>query len=190
MRRCVILESPYAGGIALNVAYARAAMRDCLRRDEAPFASHLLYTQDGVLRDDDPTERAAGIEAGLDIGERMDASVVYTDLGISKGMEQGIERARAHGRPIEYRTLGKAEMQRIRESTRSRPIIIDRPDGVIPGLFPINTYLVEKIGHVIAAVIDDDAQGRRVWVGAELRLASIEGDEIKIGEIKVGDPIT
>lgn len=43
--RLVILESPYAGNIEKNVAYARACVRDSLSRGEAPIASHLLYTQ-------------------------------------------------------------------------------------------------------------------------------------------------
>jgi hypothetical protein len=63
--RRVILESPYAGDIERNVAYARAAMRDSLLRGEAPIASHLLYTQPGVLDDQVSDERRLGIEAGL-----------------------------------------------------------------------------------------------------------------------------
>jgi hypothetical protein len=47
MRR-VIIESPYSGDVETNVAYARAALRDCLSRGEAPLASHLLYTQPGA----------------------------------------------------------------------------------------------------------------------------------------------
>ena len=43
------------------MAYARACVADCLRRGEAPIASHLLYTQPGVLDDDVPEERAQGI---------------------------------------------------------------------------------------------------------------------------------
>lgn len=39
----VLLESPYAGYVERNLAYARACARDCLLRGEAPFASHLLY---------------------------------------------------------------------------------------------------------------------------------------------------
>lgn len=89
----------------LSVMYARAAMRDCLQRGEAPYASHLLYTQDGVLDDDIPDERALGIEAGLQWGAAASKTVVYTDLGISDGMQQGIERAKAQGRMIEYRSL-------------------------------------------------------------------------------------
>ena len=104
MRR-VILESPYAGDIEANVAYARACMHDCLTRGEAPFASHLLYTQPGVLRDDSVEERRLGIFAGLVWGEVADATVVYTDRGISSGMRFGIARALAQGRMVEYRKL-------------------------------------------------------------------------------------
>jgi hypothetical protein len=104
--RMVIIESPYAGDIERNVAYARAAMADCLRRGEAPFASHLLYTQPDVLRDEVPEERALGIDAGLELGKRADATVVYTDLGLSRGMEYGIAAAEKANRPIEYRSLG------------------------------------------------------------------------------------
>ena len=50
----VIVESPYAGDIEKNMRYLRACIRDCLLRGETPYASHALYTQDGVLRDDIP----------------------------------------------------------------------------------------------------------------------------------------
>jgi hypothetical protein len=56
-RRLVILESPFAGDIDLNVAYARACVAHRLSLGEAPIASHLLYTQPGILRDDVPEER-------------------------------------------------------------------------------------------------------------------------------------
>jgi DNA polymerase I-like protein with 3'-5' exonuclease and polymerase domains len=46
----VIVESPFAGGFA-NVKYSRECIKDCLNRGESPFASHLLYTQKGVLND-------------------------------------------------------------------------------------------------------------------------------------------
>lgn len=103
--RFVIVESPYAGDVEANVAYARLCIRDCLNRGEAPFASHLLYTQPSVLRDEVPEERQWGIDAGLELAKRADATVVYMDRGTSRGMEYGIAAARAAGRPIEYRTL-------------------------------------------------------------------------------------
>lgn len=46
--RLVIIESPFAGDVVRNLRYLRACMRDCLRRGEAPYASHALYTQPGV----------------------------------------------------------------------------------------------------------------------------------------------
>lgn len=103
--RLVIVESPFAGNIVRNLAYARAAMRDCLFRGEAPFASHALYTQPGVLNDSAPSERRLGIDAGLAWGVKAEATVVYTDLGISGGMKEGIAAAERIGRVIEYRSL-------------------------------------------------------------------------------------
>jgi hypothetical protein len=104
MRR-VILESPYAGDVDRNVTYARLCLRDSLLRGEAPIASHLLYTQPNVLDDNLPEERQLGIDAGLSWREVAEATVVYTDLGISKGMQYGIDKAAASGLPVEYRTI-------------------------------------------------------------------------------------
>lgn len=104
--RLVIVESPYAGKVRRNVRYARACLRDCLLRREAPFASHLLYTQPGVLRDGTRRERRLGMEAGFCWALMAEATVVYEDYGISPGMSLGIEMAHAAGRPVEYRALG------------------------------------------------------------------------------------
>ena len=52
--RLVIVESPYAGDIETNVKYARRCVKDSLMRGEAPIASHLLYTQEGILDDTTP----------------------------------------------------------------------------------------------------------------------------------------
>ncbi len=103
--RLVILESPYAGNVETNTRYARACLRDCLLRGEYPIASHLLYTQSGVLDDDKPDERALGIEAGLAWGAKADATVVYSDLGVSAGMVHGIENAYSATRPVEFRNI-------------------------------------------------------------------------------------
>lgn len=105
MRR-VVVESPFAGNWWrrwLNRRYARACLRDCLLRGEAPLASHLLYPQ--VLKDEDPAERDWGIRAGLVWMEFADASVVYTDRGISSGMKLGIAAAKQAGVAVEFRKL-------------------------------------------------------------------------------------
>src|SRR5215831_6437670 len=110
--RLVIVESPYAGNPwrrFLNRHYARMCLRDCIERGEAPFASHLLYPQRGILRDGDAIERQRGIAAGLAWGEVADATVVYTDRGITLGMQQGIHAAMQARRPVEYRSLVTSE---------------------------------------------------------------------------------
>lgn len=103
--RLVILESPYAGDIEANLEYGRRCIRDSLSRGEAPIASHLLYTQPGILRDEIPEERQWGIDAGLAWGEVASATVVYTDRGVSKGMLYGIENAQKAGPIVKYRTI-------------------------------------------------------------------------------------
>jgi hypothetical protein len=108
MRR-VILESPFAGktdaDIVANVTYARACVRDSVLRGEAPIASHLLFTQPGILDDKVPTERALGIEAGLAWLIHADAMVLYVDRGMSPGMQDAMKEAQRHGVPTELRSL-------------------------------------------------------------------------------------
>jgi hypothetical protein len=103
--KLVLIESPYAGDVAANVAYAKRAVLDCLRRGESPYASHLFFTQDGLLDDKDPEQRILGIEAGLAWAAKAELTAVYIDFGVSNGMQFGIARARDEGRPIEFRRL-------------------------------------------------------------------------------------
>lgn len=109
--KLVILESPFAAGnghtVEENIEYARACVRDSLSRGEAPIASHLLYTQPGILNDDIPQERSWGIRAGLAWKEVAECSVVYTDHGISQGMRYGMEAAIAAGLTVELRRLNE-----------------------------------------------------------------------------------
>lgn len=111
---CVIVESPYSGDIETNTQYAQEAMQDCLKRGEAPFLSHLLYTQVpkvGFVSDDDKKHeligRDAAMKAGWAWGAKADKTVVYADRGMSSGMKAGIEAAKKVGRPVEFRSLEK-----------------------------------------------------------------------------------
>lgn len=101
----VLIESPYAGDVERNLRYLRAAMRDCLKRGEAPYASHAIYTQPGVLNDNDPEERELGMRAGWAYLEAVDLVVAYCDLGTSSGMLRGCVRAVDAGLRVEYRSL-------------------------------------------------------------------------------------
>ena len=101
----VIIESPYEGCIERNIAYARACLRDSLNRGEAPIASHLLYTQPGVLDDNLMNERMLGINAGLAWRSVADKHVFYVDLGYSSGMLYALGYASENNIIIEERRI-------------------------------------------------------------------------------------
>lgn len=105
--KTVAIESPYAGEVTRNVAYAKRAVLDCLRRNEAPYASHLFFTQEGLLDDLKPEERELGIRAGLYWGASAKLRVFYIDLGWSKGMVQGFIYARSIFQSFEIRALDR-----------------------------------------------------------------------------------
>ena len=120
MSRLVLLESPYAkqdagthehpafpGSSYQFIVYARRCTRDSVLRGEAPFPSHLIYTQSGILDDTSAGERQLGIDAGTAWLGKAEAVVVYTDYGVSRGMQHRIEHARGMGLPIETREIGK-----------------------------------------------------------------------------------
>jgi hypothetical protein len=107
--KLVILESPYRGAKhedrSANVEYARRCVRHSLGQGEAPIASHLLYTQPGILLDNHPEEREWGIGAGLAWLPFAEAVVVYQDRGISQGMHRGIVAALKANVRVEYRRI-------------------------------------------------------------------------------------
>lgn len=119
-----IVESPYSAGsirdFARNVRYARAAVLDAIQLGYAPIASHLLYTQEGILSEATPEDRERGIKAGHEAYKyvlpsyREDKArgfahrpvcLVYPDLGITEGMRAGIKEAKTHGCSVLHRTL-------------------------------------------------------------------------------------
>lgn len=101
--KLVILESPYAGDVERNVEYARQCMLDSLSKDEAPIASHLLYTQ--MLDDDVAAQRKLGIDAGLAWRRVAEAAVFYVDYGWSRGMEFARDMYTREGIPFEIRRI-------------------------------------------------------------------------------------
>lgn len=102
----VLILSPYKGDIDRNVAYARRCMLDSMGRWEAPFASHLLYTQ--ILNDGNPAERALGFQCEAAWSGFAQLLAVYTDMGISPGMKKTMEKLKGVI-PIVLRTLDKDE---------------------------------------------------------------------------------
>jgi hypothetical protein len=102
----VIVESPYKGDILKNEIYGEFCLHDCIvNHNESPFASHLLYTRQHVLRDHIPEERKLGIEAGFYWREVSEKTVFYVDLGMTEGMELGIADCVKKKHPYEIRKL-------------------------------------------------------------------------------------
>lgn len=114
MRR-VVVESPFAGrgrwwlqrrwDAWMNRLYAKDACTDCIYRDEAPFAGHLLYTQ--FLDDRVTSERNRGMRSARSWLGEAELVAVYVDRGVTRGMSQGIAWATEAGVPWEYRSLNK-----------------------------------------------------------------------------------
>lgn len=102
-----IVESPFRAdslaGIELNRLYAIKACQDCLRRQEVPYASHLLFPQ--MLDEMKPEEREAGLTAGYAMWWCARRIAFYVDRGWSPGMERALVRAKTKFFAIEYRSL-------------------------------------------------------------------------------------
>lgn len=112
-----ILESPYSGVIWRNELYGRMCMLDSLKRGEAPYASHLLYTQ--CLDDHNPEQRDRGMRAGFAWGEFADLRAFYCDRGFSRGMIEGLKQACLYRQPLAFRSLPEwREEKRLRDTLR------------------------------------------------------------------------
>lgn len=137
-RTLVNLESPYAGDIERNTVYAQFCMHDSIvNHNEAPFASHLLYTQPHILNEHIPEERALGIATGLEFTRMTEKTVIYTDLGVTKGMEQAIESAERNGVEVEMRKLNNNDWELFFHDTTnfqkdSGRVVWSEPEPVMP----------------------------------------------------------
>jgi len=152
-RTLVNLESPYAGDIERNTLYARFCMRDSIvNHGESPFASHLLYTQAHILNEHIPEERALGIETGLEFARATEKTVVYTDLGITKGMEQAIKAAEDNGIELEMRKLNSSDWELyFHETLGLKPVPPVRIRDEIPPepVMPPNQIVKENANTVV-----------------------------------------
>jgi len=153
----VVIESPLSGNRERNKLYAYACARDCLRRGESPYASHLFFDHPELLDDVIPEERELGIKAGFAWGEAAELRAVYTDLGISGGMELGIAEAKRLTQRLEYRTLPEAELKRFEKAQdwsarlRDQALAIERawrgrePNHVLSSMIQRARELADKV---------------------------------------------
>ena len=145
----VIVESPFSGdGDHLsqlrNVLYTRCCMKDCMTRQEAPYASHLLYTQPWVLDDNEPGERELGILAGFEWRNVADYTVFYIDLGWSKGMEYGLQHCKEARTHSEQRSLPPHRFEEFEERYKQMKAFFHLTppgDGSVEYLKELSKYL-------------------------------------------------
>ncbi len=98
-KELLYIISPYAGDVAANVEFAIRCCRMAIRQGYVPIAVHLLYPQ--ILDDNDPAERAVGLELGLNILRHCSA-VWVCGTRISPGMKREIQEAEQLGIPVQY----------------------------------------------------------------------------------------
>lgn len=103
-RRAIVIESPFKDE-PMALHYLGECVKDSISRGEAPFASHGFYTR--WLEDSDPTQRDQGIDCQLALIRATQFAVFYTDLGISRGMQEALQFCNRFGISIEFRELGE-----------------------------------------------------------------------------------
>jgi hypothetical protein len=114
----VVIESPFGSDddeiIRRNILYARLCLNTVLHKGHACFASHLLFTQRLVLNDNVPEERALGITAGLEVVRDFEATYVFSDFGVTPGMQEGIDAAHQCGRRVEEYRLFQVDCAHVK----------------------------------------------------------------------------
>lgn len=110
-----------------NLEYARQCCHWVFEQGGVPFASHLFYTQEGMLDDTNKDERNKGIEAGFFIGGFAEKVFVFYDKGISKGMKLGVQKALERDQDIEFVSLPNIENKKLHSQQEALEEFIDEP---------------------------------------------------------------
>ena len=98
-KRLVFICSPYQGDINTNTIRAKRYARFAVTEKVVPVIPHLMYPR--FLDEDDPGERALGLEMGLVLLEKCNELWVFGDV-ISPGMMAEIEKAKETKMSIRY----------------------------------------------------------------------------------------
>lgn len=85
----IVLESPWAGlqDFPKAKAYLKTCIRDCLWRNEIPWASHAILAWTEALDEFDPDQRYEGIEWNKQMILKAEYTVFYLDHGMTEGMK-------------------------------------------------------------------------------------------------------
>jgi hypothetical protein len=98
-RRVVYIAHPLSGDWAANIASAKRYVISAVRLGYAPVAPYIEI--DGLLDDDSPEDRAAGIECDLAILPRCD-ELWLCGPRLSAGMREEMRVAVEHGIFVRY----------------------------------------------------------------------------------------
>lgn len=128
--KLVAVESPFGSPdpkiLRRNVLYARMCIRDSLERPgvlrEAPWCSHLVYPQPGILDEQDPQGRRAGLDISGAWGDRAACRAVYEDLGLTSGVLEALDRAKAQGQRVARRRLREDLADEFRRQVAQDPL--------------------------------------------------------------------
>lgn len=113
-RPCVFIESPYSGDIDRNVRYLMLCKLDSMVRGEMPCSSHCDMTQHPAKLDYyvsdyedewDIYNREQAIEISQSLRSMCEKTLFYTDLGLSRGMKEGIEFCKENDIKYEMRKI-------------------------------------------------------------------------------------
>ena len=104
-RKLVYIAAPHSGNgthftddIKGNIEFAKRAARFAINKGVMPFVPHLMYPI--LLEDNTPEEHALRIEFNHAMLTKCDELWYFTGHGISDGMHQTFEFAKAHGIPV------------------------------------------------------------------------------------------
>lgn len=99
----VILEIPNFDDARWSHEYFANAVNDCLKHDEAPLNINIMFN--GCLDTYNPIHASIIDKMKETWSFAATKTVVYTDLGITDYMLEGITDAAARGREVEFRKL-------------------------------------------------------------------------------------
>ena len=99
----VILEIQINTNNEEYLDYLTEAVKDCISKGEAPLNAHAMF--DKCLDLCNPTNMSIINKMKESWGMLAKKTVVYTDLGVSEEMFEGITDAAARGREVEFRKL-------------------------------------------------------------------------------------
>lgn len=166
--KLLCIESPFRSDDrsveVQNVRFARHVCRFAVKRGYAPFASHLLYTQSGILQDSISEERSLGIHAGLAWATHAEEVwfCLRPDGEFSQGMLVALDRHVARGatcRLLRFTQEGHfVREEPLYPTVREVAEYMPNPEGFLEFFsrtIPEKLLLDHILGHTLSQFLED-----------------------------------